>query len=253
MRRRRPLLAAAVRKSRWRTDMSDWTMIRDETEARADSLRRAAGLAAVAVVAAGGFAALAQAVARRETAPVDEAVRRRTAAPDDHPARDVAEAAAPVGKWWTYVPGALAASAYLLAAPEDREERRRPRAFGAGAVVLASLVATGLNPAFDHLLPQPPAPPGHESRRKPVFPSGHAFGPATVGLAAAYVLARERLARGGIAIPAALALPLATTAGRVLQEKHWASDVLGGYLGGIAVATACLAAYEAAGGPLAPG
>jgi membrane-associated phospholipid phosphatase len=115
-------------------------------------------------------------------------------------------------------------------------------------VLLAGTVATALNPAFDRWLPQPPAPPGHRSRRKPVFPSGHAFGPGAVGLTTAYVLAREGLARPGTALATALAVPLATAGGRVLVEKHWASDVLGGYLGGIAVAAACLAAYEAAGG-----
>jgi undecaprenyl-diphosphatase len=79
-----------------------------------------------------------------------------------------------------------------------------------------------------------------------VFPSGHAFGPGAVALSVAYVLVREELARPGTALPAAALLPLATAGGRVLQEKHWASDVLGGYLGGLALAAACAAAYEAA-------
>lgn len=211
-------------------------------------MRRAAALGAVAAVAAAGFGALAAAVARRDTARADEAVRRRTAPPKDHPARRAAEAAAPVGKWWTYVPGALAASAYLLTADRTRDARERgARIRASGAVLLAGTVATALNPAFDHWLPQPPPPPGHRSRHKPVFPSGHAFGPGAVSLATAYVLARQGLARPAAAFPVALAIPLATAGGRVLQEKHWASDVLGGYLGGIAVAAACLAAYEAAG------
>ncbi|HVG44012.1 MAG TPA: phosphatase PAP2 family protein, partial [Longimicrobium sp.] len=74
------------------------------------------------------------------------------------------------------------------------------------------------------------------------------FGPSAVSLATAYVLTREQLARPGIAFPAALAIPAVTAGARMLQEKHWASDVLGGYLGGVAVAAACVAAYEAAGG-----
>ena len=112
-------------------------------------------------------------------------------------------------------------------------------------MLLTGIAATGLNPAFDRWLPQPPAPPGHRSRGKPVFPSGHAFGPGAVALATAYVMARERLARPGVALPVALMVPLATAGGRVLQEKHWASDVLGGYLGGLALAAGCLTAYEA--------
>lgn len=208
-----------------------------------DAPRRVLALGAVAAAAAAGFGVLARAAGRRDTARADEALRRRTAAPRGHPARDVAEAAAPLGKWWTYVPAALGASAYLLRAPGGERPSRRA---GAGAVLLTGVVATGLNPLFDRWLPQPPAPPGHDSRRKPVFPSGHAFGPGAVALATAYVAARERLAPAQAALPAALLVPLATAGGRVLVEKHWASDVLGGYLGGIAVAAACLAAYEAA-------
>jgi membrane-associated phospholipid phosphatase len=212
----------------------------DETESGAG--RRVLALGVVAAAAAAGFGVLAAAVARRDTAAADEALRRHTAAPRGHPARRAAEVAAPVGKWWTYVPAALGASAYLLTAPGAEG---RPRMAGVGAVMLTGIAATGLNPAFDRWLPQPPAPPGHRSRGKPVFPSGHAFGPGAVALATAYVMARERLARPGVALPVALMVPLATAGGRVLQEKHWASDVLGGYLGGLALAAACLTAYEA--------
>lgn len=193
-------------------------------------------------MAAAAFCALAQAAARRRTAAADEAVRRHTRAPRDHPARDAAEAAAPIGKWWTYVPAALAASAWLLRAPGERDPRSRWTA--AGAVMLAGTVATALNPAFDEVLPQPPAPPGHRSRSKPVFPSGHAFGPGAVAFTTAYVAAREGIARPGTAAAAAAAVPLATAGGRVLVEKHWASDVVGGYLAALSLAAACAAVYE---------
>jgi hypothetical protein len=215
---------------------------------RADAGKRALALGAAAAVAAAGFGVLAAAAARRATARADHAVKKRTAARRGHSVRNAAEAMAPAGKWWTYIPSALGASLYVLrAAAPNGEERPRSRRTGAGAVFLAGVVATALNPAFDHFLPQPPTPPGHRRRNKPVFPSGHAFGPSAVSLAAAYVLSRERLARPGIAFPAALAIPAVTAGARMLQEKHWASDVLGGYLGGVAVAAACIAAYEAAG------
>ncbi|HEX8691876.1 MAG TPA: phosphatase PAP2 family protein [Longimicrobium sp.] len=218
----------------------------DHTGERRDGGSRALALGAVAVGAAAGFALLNAAVVRRHTAAADEEVRRRTASPRGHPARRVARAMAPAGKWWTYVPAALAASTCVLAGPGPRgEDAARSRRAGAGAVMLAGAVATALNPAFDRWLPQPPTPPGHRKRNKPVFPSGHAFGPGAVSLAAAYVLAREEIARPAATVPVALALPLALAGGRVLEEKHWASDVLGGLLGGLAVAAACLAAYEA--------
>lgn len=40
-------------------------------------------------------------------------------------------------------------------------------------------------------------------------------------------------------------VPVVTASGKLLGQKHWASDVLGGYLGGTAVAAAWLSAYEA--------
>ncbi|MBV9772637.1 MAG: phosphatase PAP2 family protein [Gemmatimonadetes bacterium] len=213
---------------------------------RRDGRVRALALGAVAAAAATGFGFLAAAVARRETAEADEEVREHTAAPRGHPAREAAEAISPIGKWWTYIPAALGAGACVLAAPGGWEPgARRSRGAGAGAVLLAGTVATALNPAFDRWLPQPPAPPGHESRRKPVFPSGHAFGPGAVALSTAYVLSREGIAHPAVAMPVAMTVPLVTAGGRMLVEKHWASDVLGGYLGGVALAAACLAAYEA--------
>ncbi|HLL46218.1 MAG TPA: phosphatase PAP2 family protein [Longimicrobiaceae bacterium] len=214
-----------------------------------DRKHLALALGAVACAAAAGFAALAAAVVRRDTAGVDEAVRDLTAPPPRHPARRAAAALAPVGKWWSYVPAALGPSIFLLTASGASGSRaRRSRRAGAGAILAAAATATALNPAFDRWLPQPPAPPGHASRRKPVFPSGHAFGPSAVSLASAYVLAREGLARPAVAFPVALMVPLVSAGGRMIEEKHWASDVLGGYLGGTAVAAACVSAYEAAGG-----
>ena len=61
---------------------------------------------------------------------------------------------------------------------------------------------------------------------------------------AAYVSTREGIAWPGTAAAAAAAVPLATAGGRVLVEKHWASDVLGGYLAALSLAAACAALYE---------
>jgi len=213
-------------------------------EARRDSRRRAVALGVVAAAAAAAFAGLAAAVARRETAPVDEKVRKATKADPDGATHEAAERMKYAGKWYTYIPAAAAASVAVLVAGGE-ERGTRSRRVGAGAVMLTGAVATALNPAFDHLLPQPPAPPGHSSPNKPVFPSGHAFGPGAISLAAAYVLSREGITPPALAFPAALAVPAVTAGGRMLVQKHWASDVLGGLLGGVALAAACLGAYEA--------
>jgi membrane-associated phospholipid phosphatase len=224
--------------------------LRPRRAARRAAERRAAALAAGAVVAATGFGALAAASRRRATAPVDEEVRRRAAEAGSGPvARHVLAAPLPLGKWHAYLPLAVGAAAYVLRARGGRGHS----AAGARAVVLAGLLPTALGPAFDRWLPQPPAPPGHPSPRDPVFPSGHTLGPGSVALAAAYVLAREGLLHAGIGVPAAFAMPLVTAGGKLTGQKHWASDVVGGYLGALAVAGACLAAYErAAAGPARP-
>lgn len=217
------------------------------TTEQLDGKSRVVALAAVSGAAAASFAVLASAVARRDTADVDEEVRKHAAMPAQHPARRAAEAIAPLGKWWAYLPAALAVSIYVLAAPGTQKRRARSsRKAGAGAMLLAGTTAAALGPVFDRWLPQPPAPPGHRSPRKPVFPSGHTIGPSAVSLTAAHVLVREGLARSEIAAPVALMVPLVTASSKLLAQKHWASDVLGGYLGGAAVAAACLSAYEAA-------
>lgn len=200
------------------------------------------------MVAAAGFASLARAAARRETAQTDEKVRRHTAPAPTSAVRRTAHALAPLGKWYTYVPAALGIATYTLLAPRitPRRPGERDRRAGAAAITAASALAYGLSVAFDAWLPQPPAPPGHSDPNRPVFPSGHAFGTGAVSLTSAYVLARQGRARTGIAMPVAAALPLALAGTRLIDERHWASDILGGYLAAIAVSAACLAGYEVA-------
>lgn len=213
--------------------------------ARHDRERRATALGITAAAASAGFSALAYAASHRQTAAVDEEIREETAPPPGSPVRQTAQKLAPIGKWWTYLPAALGIAGYLVATRRRNGARgERPALAGASAVAAAGAMTFLASRAFDEWLPQPPPPPGHADRTKPVFPSGHAMGPSAVGLTAAYVLAREGRASARSAVPIAALLPLATAATRLLDEKHWASDIAGGYLGGIAVAASCLAAYE---------
>jgi membrane-associated phospholipid phosphatase len=194
---------------------------------------------------AAAFALVARAVATREAAPVDREVHQQTALEPGHPARRAAEAASPLGKWWMYVPGALLAGVYVVATREEDDELP-PRLYGTLAIVGAAIVAAVTNKQFDDLLPQPPAPPGRPSPDHPVFPSGHAYGTLSVALTAAYVLMREEVAHGAIAFPIALAIPVASAAARLVEEKHWISDIAGGYLAALTLASLVLAPYEAA-------
>jgi membrane-associated phospholipid phosphatase len=191
-------------------------------------------LGGVALGSVAAFAMLARSVARRDTAAVDEQVRDRAAASPDAPARDAAEKVGPLGKWWTYVPAAVLTAAYAT---------RRSGA-GATAIVASATAAAILNRVFERVLEQPPAPPGRKSRNHPVFPSGHAFGTTAVAMAAAYVLSREELAAAAVVFPIAVVVPLISSVARMIEDKHWISDVAGGHVAGIAVSSACLAAYE---------
>ena len=216
---------------------------------------RIAALGGTALASAAAFGAVAVASATRATAHADRHVRKKVALPKRHPARRLAAAVAPVGKWWSYMPIAVAMGTVLLVSSGRRRDRHLRRAHarrrGRGAPAAATVVAAGalatlLAPWFDRALPQPPAPPGRRSRRKPVFPSGHASGPTAVAVTSAYLLSRERVLSPAIAVPAAALLPVVTVAEKLAGQKHWASDVLGGWLAGAAVATGCLAMYELA-------
>lgn len=214
-------------------------LVRKRRTGNRAELHAFSGAAAVAA-----FVALARAVAERDTATVDRKVEKRAAVPSRKRTRRVAEKTSPVGKWWTYVPVAGATALWVLFAPADDGEAidNEARLAGAAAILGTAVSAAILNRTFEHLLPQPPAPPGRP-RQHPVFPSGHAFGTASVAIAAATVLMRERIASEAI-IPLATIVPIASAAARMMEEKHWLSDIIGGYLAAIALSAAPLTVYE---------
>lgn len=207
--------------------------------------RLVAPLVLASVAGAATLVGLARATARRDTAPVDERARRNAKKGRRVPAlRRAASAASPGGKWWSYLPASLAIGATLV---RGAEERRRGVA-AAGSVVLAALLSAVLNKQLERHLPQPPAPPGRDSRTMPVFPSGHTLGPAAVALAASWVLVREGRLPAAPAAAGALAIPLVTATQRLIDEMHWASDVAGGYAAGASIAAASCLVYELAAG-----
>lgn len=208
---------------------------------------RAPILFAVAAVAGAGFALLARAVARRDTARIDHKVHEHMHAPEGHPVREIAEASSPIGKWFTYVPAAALTGSYVVLRRFRREELPS-RIFGTMAILFAANAAAVLADLFDEVLPQPPPPPGRPPEH-PVFPSGHGFGTGSVAMTAAYVLAREGFARAGVVFPAAMAVPIASSAARMAEEKHWISDVIGAHLAALTLSALALGLYEAAACP----
>lgn len=75
------------------------------------------------------------------------------------------------------------------------------------------------------------------------FPSGHASGVAAIALFVAYVAWRHRVRPRTFGIAAAL-LVLMVGLSRIYLDRHWASDVLGGWVVGAGLGAAYCAVYE---------
>lgn len=195
----------------------------------------------IAGVAALGFGALSAAVARGKTSRWDRRGKRRAhllrgEGRRAELVRAAAKGSAPIGKWWAYLPGSLAVSLRLL---------RGGRAAGAFTVAGTAVGAALLPPLLERALSrrQPPAERGEPSEQS--YPSGHALQTSAVALASSYVLWREQLGPRWTAAPLSAA-SLATSAGKLLLDRHWTSDVLGGYCAGVAWGAVCAGAYELA-------
>ena len=194
-------------------------------------------LLAAGAAAAAGFIGTAHVVRTQRAHPADRKVRRKVphgATIDTSHGRAI-ENAQKVGKWWMQAPLTAVAAAMLVRTGHGR---------AASALTLASAASGLANKAFDANMFRRQPPPGHPKQDTPSFPSGHAMQLAAVSLTAGYVLMRERIAPAAIAMPLAIGLPLVSSSARLYQDRHWASDVLGGWLVGLALATWSAAAYE---------
>ena len=218
-----------------------------------ESRDRAALLFGVGALASAAFGGLAVASARRATVAADNRLHGEMRKGMKRPARDKAKAVSPgveqAGKWWVYGPVAVVAAVAVLAAPGRTTRSKRGRRAGAAALAVVPALATVISPAFDRWLPQPRVGKRKRPVDHPVFPSGHAFRASAVTLTTAYVVAREGIARPGIVWPLAGVAPVAAGLGRLLREKHLASDVVGGLIAGTALAAGVAGAYELARAP----
>lgn len=193
----------------------------------------AALLIAVALAGVGLFALVAQRVASGASEPFDRAVRERVQATRT-PAGDLA--AKPVTL--LSMPGVVLPGMALVVWWMARAGRR-------GAAIslgTAPLLAMTAGFACSMLLEQrnPPdaasdAGGAGDRVKEPSFPSGHTTGVTAEALSIAYVLRRE-----GLASPAALAAllgwPVLVGVTRMYRDRHWASDVLGSWALGTAIA-----------------
>jgi len=188
------------------------------------------GTAAAATLA---YVALSRAVARGKTEHVDRDAKRAV-----HQARGsglvaAARTATPLGKWWGHLPATLLTAAKLVKA--DRT--------AAALTIAGTSVTAAVLPLLLDRISAPRLPPPERREPKQSYPSGHALQSSALALTTTYVMRREKLASPGWL---ATLGPLSLVAGlsRLVLDRHWASDVLGGYCAGIALGAGSSGLYE---------
>lgn len=192
-----------------------------------------------AALSALGFGLVSLAVARGKTSRFDQRAKRRVHGlriDSSYPKalRSVALGTTPLGKWWAYLPPSLATARKL-----QRQGRTAAAATLAGTAVSAGLLALALDSVMKHRAP----PPERHQRSNQSYPSGHALQTSAMAVATSYVLLREGLAPRWSVAPLGVA-SLAAGAGRLLLDRHWTSDVIGGYLAGVSLGATCAGIYE---------
>ena len=190
------------------------------------------------VASTAALAGLGALVLRGATGPFDDTVRAQFPRYRRSRTKRTTETLGPIGKTWLHLTVTGGVAGYLLLKGKGVDS--------ATTVILSSLAAYGASGAAEKFLPRRHAPWGRWSITEPSFPSGHALRAATVTLVTSYVLVRENVCDRKVAIPVALAIPPLTALHALYLDRHWATDIIGGWLGGVAIASACAYGYETA-------
>jgi membrane-associated phospholipid phosphatase len=139
------------------------------------------------------------------------------------------------------LPGVYIPLAFVIA-----RRMRRARIAGGRAIWSAALAAWLALRAtrFVYDRKRPPRPPHRGPKSESSYPSGHTTGITALAVAAAAVLEEEGVLSPSAARALAIGAPLVMGLNRAYVREHWATDVLGGWLLGTAVALGCVGLRE---------
>ena len=193
------------------------------------------GASLASTVALGGLGTI---VLRGATRPFDDAVRKQFPRYRRSRTKRTTKTLGPIGKTWLHLAVTGGVAGYLLLRGKGLDS--------AMTVILSSVASYGASGAAEKFLPRRHAPWGRLSVTEPSFPSGHALRAATVTLVTAYVLVRENVGKRKVAVPVAIAVPALTALHALYLDRHWATDIAGGWLGAITIAGVCAYGYEVA-------
>jgi membrane-associated phospholipid phosphatase len=191
------------------------------------------------LLAAGGLLGIiSRAVKHEETTRVDEQVHETLQAhrsrPVDLLARPVTVLSLPLV--------VVAATAGLVSWLKQQD-----RAEAAIAIGFAPVAAAALGQAFTMFFPQRNPPDNQDGSSgqsaEASFPSGHTAGVTAEALSVGYILSREKLISPSV-LALVLGWPLVVGAMRLYRDRHWASDILAGWIAGAGVAAASAVLYD---------
>lgn len=111
----------------------------------------------------------------------------------------------------------------------------RESLYGLVPLVAAIIAGVGQTVLKRHFQRTRPPRAATEGTTEPSFPSGHAAGTLAVYGTAPYLLERLALAAWWTTAPLALVVCLAVGLAQLYRERHWLSDLVGGYLLGGAI------------------
>jgi undecaprenyl-diphosphatase len=202
----------------------------------ASSATRSAILLGISAVAALGYVLVSHGVRRKRTENADRRLLRKgnTKVFSNPVVHAAARASGPLGKWYGHLPVALR-TAWKFG--------RQGRSTAALTVVGTSLGAILLSRVLERVMAHREPPPARGEPGEQSYPSGHALETTAVSLVSGYALVREGLASPIVALPLSFT-SFASGLGRLALDRHWPSDLLGGYCAGIAFGAACAGIYE---------